>query len=229
MILTAHQPAYLPWLGYFAKMARADAFVLHDLSRFDRGGMVNRNLIRTAQGPEWLTIPLSHADLRAERPIRDITIADDSWRRRHWRAIQLAYRRAPHFAPHAEFLDDYYRGDYRTITEACLPLLHYFADQLGLPRPAARTSELGLGPFDRTSIIPLLCQKMGADTFIAGPHAADYLDWDRIRDTGHRVEIFRYRHPEYPQLHGGFHSHLSVLDLLMNCGPDSGRIVRGEA
>lgn len=228
MILTAHQPAYLPWLGYFGKMARADAFVLHDLSRYDRGGTVNRNQILTATGPMWLTVPVSHSDLRADATLRDIRIVDDGWARRHWKAIQMAYRRAPYFDLHADFLDGYYRGSYRTLTELCTPFIDYCADLLGLKRPAARTSELDLPEFDRTSIIPLLCRAMSADTFLAGPKAPGYLDQERIRDSGVRVEIFQYQHPTYPQVYPGFVSHLSVLDLLMNCGPDSGRMLRGE-
>ncbi|OIK02841.1 hypothetical protein BIV25_01140 [Streptomyces sp. MUSC 14] len=225
MILTAHQPAYLPWLGYFAKMAAADAFVLHDLSRFDRGGTVNRNKIRTANGPEWLTVPVSHADLRAERTLNVIEVVDDGWRRRHWKAIQMAYRRAPYFADHADFLADYYARSYATITELCVPFIEYCMKELGLERTLWRSSELDLGAFDRTSVIPALCEKFSADTFVAGVHARDYLEWDRI--TSVRLEIFEYDHPAYPQLHPGFQSHLSVLDLLMNCGPESRTLVKG--
>jgi hypothetical protein len=219
MILTAHQPAYLPWLGYFAKMAAADAFVVHDLSRFERGGMVNRNKIRTAAGAEWLTVPVRHADLRDELPLAAITVCDDGWRRQHWKAIQMAYRRAPYFADHAEFLADYYSRPYPTITELCLPFINYCRHQLGLTMPLYRSSQLELGEFDRTSIIPSLAGKFGADIFIAGVHAPDYLEWERLGDV--RVEIFEYQHPRYEQRYPGFLSHLSVLDLLMNCGPQS--------
>lgn len=227
MILTAHQPAYLPWLGYFAKIARADAFIVHDLSRFDRGGTVNRNRIRTAAGPMWLTVPVNHSDLRADAVLRDIRIVDDGWARRHWRTIQMAYRRAPYFAMHADFLSFYYSGTYKTVAELCEPFTDYCLDVLGLPRPVAKTSEMDLPDFDRTSIIPLLSEAMSADTFLAGPHAPDYLDPERIGDSV-RVEIFRYRHPTYQQLHRGFESHMSVLDLLMNCGPGSARILLEE-
>ncbi|WP_159029904.1 WbqC family protein [Streptomyces marincola] len=227
MILTAHQPAYLPWLGYFAKIARADAFVVHDLSRFDRRGTVNRNRIATANGPQWLTVPVSHTDLRADAVLRDIRIVDDGWATRHWRTIQMAYRRAPYFAAHADFLDSYYRGTYETIAELCAPFTDYCLDVLGLPRPVARTSAMDLPEFDRTTIIPLLSEALDAHTFIAGPQAPNYLEPERIGDRV-KVEIFDYRHPVYPQLRPGFVSHLSVLDLLMNCGPDSGRIIRGE-
>jgi hypothetical protein len=225
MILTAHQPAYLPWLGYFAKLAEADVFVLHDLSRFDRGGFVNRNKIRTATGTEWLTVPVRHADLRENRTLNEIEIIDDGWRRRHWKAIQMAYRRAPFFQEHAGFLSDYYSQPYSNLTELCLPFLEHCMRELRLSKPIYRSSQLGLGEFDRTSIIPILCQRFSADKFVTGVHVRDYLEWDRAGTVP--IEVFEYEHPEYPQLHQGFQSHLSILDLLMNCGPASLEIVRG--
>ncbi len=78
-------------------MAAADAFVLHDESRYERAGMLNRNKIFTAQGPLLLTVPVAHEDLRAERLLREIRVVDDGWPRRHWKAIQFAYKRAPFF------------------------------------------------------------------------------------------------------------------------------------
>lgn len=226
MILTAHQPAYLPWIGYFAKMAAADTFVLHDVSRYERGGMLNRNKIRTATGSQLLTVPVSHEDLRAERLLTEIRPVADGWQRRHWQAIQHAYRRAPYFGEHADFLADYYRQDYQNLSALCLPFIDYAARQLGLPGTVARTSELTLPPFDRNTIVPMLCRRFAAEEFLVGAQAPNYLDAAMMARAGIRVPIFRYRHPEYRQNYPGFISHLSVLDLLMNCGPDSGKVMR---
>jgi WbqC-like protein family len=226
VILTAHQPAYLPWLGYFAKMAAADGFVLHDESRYERRGMLNRNKILTAQGPLMLTVPLAHEDLRAERLLREIRVVDDGWRRRHWKAIQLAYRRAPYFELHADFLESYYGREYSTHAELCEPFVDYATAALGLPPKLGKTSELELPPFDRHSIIPILCERFGAETFVAGAKVGDYLSWDVVRARGIDVQAFHYDHPTYRQLFGSFVPRLSVLDLLVNCGPESGDVVR---
>ncbi|WP_328863210.1 WbqC family protein [Streptomyces sp. NBC_00306] len=224
MIISAHQPAYLPWLGYFAKIARADLFVLHDRSRIGRRNMLNRN---TIGGPRdlLLTIPLAHEDLRAERPIDEVHLVDDGWRRRHWKAVQMAYRRAPHFRTHAEFLESYYATEFTTLNEVCLPFIDYCLEQLKIDTPVHRISQLDLPAFDRQTIIPLLCERFGADAFIAGPQAVNYLKTDGLE--GIRIDYFHYAHPVYPQAGNSFHSHLSVLDLLMNCGPESADIVRG--
>ncbi|MFE9913404.1 WbqC family protein [Streptomyces clavifer] len=227
MILSAHQPAYLPWIGYFAKIAASDAFVLHDQSRIGRANMLHRNRIGTADGPLLLTIPLDHAGLRAELPLNEIRLLDDGWRRKHWKAIQMAYRRAPYFEQHAEFLAGYYGRTYETLDEVCLPFIEYSMRELKLDCPLYRISQLELPAYDRQSIIPVLCGAFGADRFVAGPHALDYLDQVPIRDAGITVDVFDYHHPVYPQIRRGFTSHLSVLDLLMNCGPASAGLVKG--
>ncbi|MFJ9739182.1 WbqC family protein [Streptomyces sp. NPDC101166] len=225
MIISAHQPAYLPWLGYFAKIARSDLFVLHDRSRIGRRNMLNRNKIGGPGGELLLTIPLAHEDLRAERPIDEVRLVDDGWRRKHWKAVQMAYRRAPYFRQHADFLQAYYATDFTTLNDVCLPFIDYCLDQLKIDCPVHRISRLGLPEFDRQTIIPLLCERFGADAFIAGPQAANYLEPAGLK--GLRIEYFHYAHPVYPQAGDRFSSHLSVLDLLMNCGPESADIVRG--
>jgi hypothetical protein len=227
MILSAHQPAYLPWLGYFAKMAVTDRFVVHDLSPIGRGNMLNRNRIGTAGGPLLLTVPLDHRDLRAELPLNRIRLVPDGWQRRHWKAIQLAYRRAPHFADHAGFLEDYYRGSYTTLDELCRPFLDYCVTALKLDCEVSWLSELDIGAVDRQTIIPALCRHHGADEFVVGPHAVDYLDTDPITSAGIRLSVFDYDHPHYPQARPEFVSHLSVVDLLVNAGPRSADLIRG--
>jgi hypothetical protein len=227
VILSAHQPAYLPWLGYFAKMAGADRFVVHDLSPIGRGNMLNRNRIGTANGPLLLTVPLDHRDLRAELPLNRIRIVADGWQRRHWKAIQLAYRRAPHFADHAGFLEDYYAGGYTTLDELCRPFIDYCVTALKLDCEVTWLSDLDIGAVDRQTIIPVLCQHFGADEFVVGPHAADYLDTDALTRAGIELSVFSYDHPRYPQYRTEFVSHLSVVDLLVNHGPRSADVIRG--
>lgn len=227
MILSAHQPAYLPWLGYFAKMAGTDRFVVHDLSLIGRGNMLNRNRIGTANGPLLLTVPLDHRDLRAGLPLNRIRLVDDGWQRRHWKAVRLAYRRASYFADHAGFLEDYYRGTYTTLDQLCRPFLEYCVTALKLDCAVTWMSELDLDGIDRQTVIPLLCKRFGAEEFIVGPHAVDYLDTDAIAAAGIRLSVFDYDHPRYPQPHTEFVSHLSVVDLLVNCGPRSADVIRG--
>ena len=48
--LVVLQPGYLPWLGFFDQMRRADVFVYYDDVQFDKHGWRNRNRIKTPTG-----------------------------------------------------------------------------------------------------------------------------------------------------------------------------------
>ena len=81
MKVAIHQPHYLPWLGYLAKWAEADVFVLLDTVQYEKNGWQNRNRIKTREGPSWLTVPV-HAPLGAA--ITAVTLdAAQPWPRRH--------------------------------------------------------------------------------------------------------------------------------------------------
>jgi hypothetical protein len=57
IIVAIHQPQYLPWLGYFDKIDKADKFVFLDTVQFKKNEWQNRNKIRTVHGCQWLTVP----------------------------------------------------------------------------------------------------------------------------------------------------------------------------
>ena len=85
MILTAHQPAYLPWLGLFHKIALADKFVFLDNLQFEKNSVENRNKIKTSDGAIWLTVPVNaHINLKSNQTKIDFT---HNWFEKHLKTI----------------------------------------------------------------------------------------------------------------------------------------------
>src|SRR6056300_1650653 len=62
MIVSIHQPNYLPWLGFFDKIKRSDVFVVFDDVQFPRGKkhFGHRNQIKTQNGAKWLSVPIKN-------------------------------------------------------------------------------------------------------------------------------------------------------------------------
>ena len=58
MIVGAHQPHFLPWLGYLDKLAKSDVFVVMDDLQYEAQNFQNRNRLKLAGGPAWMTVPL---------------------------------------------------------------------------------------------------------------------------------------------------------------------------
>lgn len=219
MILTAHQPSYLPWLGLFSKIAEADKFCIFDAVQYERKGWINRNYIKTANGPLLLSVPVASKD-HFNKKICDIEIMEGNWARKHSRSIELAYAKAPHFEQHfagvGAIFDMYAQGG--LLAEMNGDFLRYFLRALSIQVPLVNASDYKFEG-DKSALVLDMCKKLGADTYIFGGLGKDYADVASFEAAGVTPLFQEYKHPVYPQLHGSFEPNMSVLDLLMNMGP----------
>lgn len=223
--LAVLQPGYLPWLGFFDQILRSDVFVLYDDVQFDKHGWRNRNRVKGRRGPQWLTVPIHHRR-RGQQRILDIEINNGtSWARKHIATIRHLYARAPFLSTYLPELADLLRGDWKRLVDLDVAVIQLMTRWLDIRRPVLRASELGV-PGARNERLVALCRSVGATDYLSGDAARAYLDVSLFEANGIRVHWQRYSHPVYPQLHGDFISHLSALDLLLNCGPESTAILR---
>jgi hypothetical protein len=225
VIVAIHQPQYLPWLGYFDKMRQADVFCHLDNVQYKKNEWQNRNRIKTAGGWQWLTVPVTY---RYPQTIGAVGIDSRSnWRRVHLQSLVTNYRRAPHFERIFPLLEEALSRPWERIAELNRHLVAALQALLGLEQKRTVCAAAIDASTDPTGRLIDICRALGGDTYLAGAGAAGYMDFDRFRREGIRVIVQDFRHPVYPQLFGGFESHLSVVDLLFNCGPQSAEILRG--
>lgn len=228
MILTAHQPTYLPWLGLFEKIAQADSFCVFDAVQAERRGWTTRNSIKTDQGPLMLSVPVASKD-HFEKRICEVEIMVGNWTRKHMRSIELAYKKAPYFEQHfagvGAILDLYADGG--LLVDLNMDLLRYFLRALGIQVPLVRASDFSFDG-EKSALVLSMCKTLGATSYIFGGEGENYADVEAFARAGIECRFQRYEHPEYRQLHGPFVPRLSVLDLLMNEGPASLGILTGR-
>lgn len=225
MIISINQPAYLPWLGYFDRIARSDIHVVLDHVQFEKNSFINRNRIRVKDGTCWLSIPVATKGKFGNLSIRSLQFAPGvRWQDKHWAALRLNYARATCF--------DIYRAGYESIYSAEWPdfitfframLVQHMKD-LGLNTRIVYSSDLA-PTGAKSDLILNICRHFGANIYISGVHGKGYLDTERFRESGISVEFQDYQHPSYGQVWPGFESHLGILDLLFNCGADSREII----
>jgi hypothetical protein len=209
------QSNYIPWKGYFDLINGVDEFVLLDDVQYTPRNWRNRNRIKTAAGPRWLTIPVQSKGHRSHR-IQDIRIADVRWADSHWSALEQAYRRAPCFEETASILRPAYRvaATLERLSDLNHTLLSCVCALLGIQTPLtwSRRYPGGCGLNERLLAI---CQAAGATEYLSGPTARAYLDVDMFESAGVSVRWFDYDgYPQYRQLHGPFTHQVSILDLL---------------
>ena len=220
--LAAHQPQYLPWLGFFDKLDQADVFVLLDNVQFKMNEWQNRNRIKTADGWQWITVPVRH---KFPQTIAEVEVNEQApWRRKHQAAIDSNYAKAEHFDEVRPLVAEILEKPWSHLAPLSVELVRRLAAALGIETQTVLGSELPARD-DPTLRLVDLCERLGADTYLSGAGACDYLDMDVFEGAGIAVRFQEFEHPEYPQLYGDFEPHLSVVDLLMNCGRESFSII----
>lgn len=219
------QPGYLPWLGFFDQMLRADIFVCYDDVQFDKNGWRNRNRIKTDRGSQWLTVPILHKG-RAGQRICDVEIDNRTdWARKHVATITQAYAKVPHRDAYLPELGGLLSSRWTNLVELDMAVIEMMVGWFGIVTPVYRSSRLGIDG-DQSGRLVAICRYFGADRYLSGQAAKAYLDEALFERAGIAVAWQDYRYPTYPQLHGPFVPYLSALDLVLNAGPDSGGILR---
>lgn len=230
MIITGHQPNYLPYLGFFHKISLAETFVLVDTVQYvKRGpfGWINRNKIRTSQGGQWLTVPVLSRGKFGQKIIDTMIDNSKPWPHQHGRAISLSYQKAPYFKDHQDFFHEVYQKKWEKLADLSETIIRYLINALGIKVNITRTSLIGAEGKGDDLIIDI-CKKLGADTYVHGKHGKDYIDPQKFADNHIKCIYQEFQHPVYRQLYEPFIPRMSVIDLLFNCGPESLRILKGE-
>lgn len=226
-VLTAHQPAYLPWLGLFHKIALADVYVFMDHVQFSNTDkFINGNSIKSDHDkPLRLTVPMkTHGSCNFNISELEIDNSED-WRRRHFRSIRQYYARSAFGREYFSRLQEFYEKKYVYLKDLTFEMLKFFLEVLNIDTEVVKASELPV-PSKKNQYFIDLCRRFDCSVFIFGAQGIDYVDKGLWADSRLNYVIQDYQHPEYPQLWGPFLSHLSILDLLLNVGPsDAKRIL----
>lgn len=215
MILTAHQPAYLPWLGYFDKIIRSDIYVYLDSVQYEVRSFINRNRFKTSQGEMYLTVPVKSHGHRGST-ISELEIDNSMrWREKHLKAIFLNYKKALRFSECYPKLEALYKTEYRFLSGLCWDHLLFWLKELGVQRTVVRLSQLQIES-KKSDLILELCGHFGADRYISGKLGKNYLKEEDFHENGITIDYQNYQHPVYPQLWGDFIPCMSIVDFWMN-------------
>jgi hypothetical protein len=218
MIVSGHQPNYLPWLGFFDKMFRSDLFIIEDNVQLEQQGFTNRNKIMTADGVRWLSVPIQHAN----KPllINEVKIANQGephWRRRHWLTLMHSYCKAPHWREYCDFFEDTYTREWTMLIDLNMHLIRGIMRFLDIDKPLIMASSLD-AKGKKGELIISQCKAVGAQVQLAGKGGKDYINKARFKEEGIKLVFQDFKHPRYPQTCQGFVPNLSVVDYLFCTG-----------
>ena len=223
------QPGYLPWLGFFEQIIRCDTFVYLDDVQYTKNDWRNRNRIKTKDGIQWLSVPVSY---KFGQNIKEVHINNSSaWQKKHFQSLKTCYGKSRFFNIYSEELSNIFNKTWSYLIDLDISTIHWLIEKLGLNLKLFLSSELSINTKDKQLRLIEICNALGCNFFYEGRSGQDYIEVELFKNHGITVAFQEYHHPYYNQLwlkEQGFISHLSIVDLLFNHGNDSQAIITGE-
>lgn len=213
------QSNYIPWRGYFDLINKVDVFVIYDEVQYTKNDWRNRNIIKTPNGPMWLTIPVRQFNL--EQKINETRVSLKNWNIKHWNSIKANYTKAPYFKLYEEQFKELYLGmDTDLLSEINLKFIRTINDILGIQTEIIDSLALNLNGNKNERLVEAVT-KLNGTHYLSGPAAKDYLDTNLFEKNNIQVEWMDYSgYTEYPQLYPPYTNGVSILDALFSNGPD---------
>lgn len=219
MIVSIHQPDYIPWLGLYYKIAHSDVFVYLDDAQYSNEADHNVNKIKTPQGEFRLKVPVEQhlGDL-----ILNVRTKDElKWKEKHLKTIKMNYSKA-------SFFNDIYPGLKRvimdhqgSIAELNIAINEYLCAGFGIKTKIMRSSEMDITTVREERVIDITLQA-GGDEYLSGNGARAYQMEEHFTERGLKLTYLDYKPIEYKQLWPkvGFLPYMSAIDFVFNCGFD---------
>ena len=210
------QPMYFPWVGMLEQMRLADVFVHLDDAQFSKGGFFNRVQLKTAEGTPWFTVPL--AENKHGQLLNEMRMAEHDWRRKQLATLKQTYAAAPHVEEMLGLVESVFKNEHESLAALSAASVEMLAEFFEItPKEIQWSSAMGVEGTGSARVLAV-CEALGAERYVTGHGAREYLNHESFEAAGIRVEYLDYQKREYPQLHGAFTPFVSALDLAANCG-----------
>lgn len=222
------QSCYIPWKGYFDIINSVDEFIFYDEVQFTKNDWRNRNIVKSANGPQWLTIPVLGS---ISKSIKDIQVANKHWCKKHWKTLHNLYSKSKYFNEYQSYFEELY-GQCESIDHLSPINFKFIAKICEILKISTKLSYSHDYPnkthcTSKTSRLIELCKSAGATTYLSGPLAKNYVEESAFTDAGIDLKYVEYSgYPVYKQLHGEFIHHVSIMDLIFNEGPNSNSFMK---
>lgn len=222
LIISIHQPNYIPWLGYFEKILSSDVFVFLDDVQYEKNYVINRNKIRTSEGSAWMTIPVKakHNSL-----VNNVKIDNSqSWALKHKKSIMINYSKSDFVKNYVDFFDALYEKKFDFLIDINIEIIRYVMKELDIKTKTIFSSELDIQGKGSDRILNI-CKSLDADLYISGQFGKNYLNMEDFKNNNIAIVFQNFIHPIYKQCYSPFMPNMSIIDLLFNEGANSKNIL----
>jgi hypothetical protein len=215
--MAAHQPAWIPYLGFFDKVIKSDVFVILDDVQYSKNGFINRNKIRTSDGEQWITIPVKKDSYK--KTINKTVVADTKYKKKIEKTLFQNYSKSNFWGSYSNTIINLLDFNSNKLFEINMKWLKWLLNELEIPTKIILQSELIKSDLQKTDMLIDLCNQTGCHHYLSGIGARKYLNKKGMNGNGIKVTWQFFNHPTYNQVYKPFIENLSVIDALFNLGP----------
>jgi len=214
MIVSIHQPQYMPYIGYIYKILKSDVFVFLDDAQYKKNEWQNRNRIKGPNGLVWLTVPVS---FNFGDRINEVKIVEDGWQKKHLNSIKSAYSKSNYFKDFFPYIENLLSKKYENLSVLNIKCVEMILDYLGIKKEIVISSTLKINKTKTERLVEIV-KRLNGDTYLSGDGGHSYLDEEVFEKNQIKLIYLNYKPVRYNQLWGDFIENLSVIDLIFNEG-----------
>lgn len=212
------QPNYIPWIGYFELINLSDAFIFLDDVQYTKRDWRNRNFINLNNKKHLISIPVITKS-KFYQKICQVQFESDKFKKDHLEIFRHAYKKTVFFQEIYEFMCNIYtsyNGNF--LSEFNINIIKAISKYFGINKKFINSSELQISSSSNQKLIDI-CLNVGADVYISGLSAMDYLDINMFKKKNISLKIANYK--EQIKYSNNFIEKLSIIDLIFNHGKKS--------
>jgi hypothetical protein len=221
------QSNYIPWKGYFDAINMVDEFVIYDEVQYTKRDWRNRNMIKTPQGLQWLTVPVQVKGKFFQK-IKETKISEAGWEKKHWNSIKQNYSKALFFKEFAPIFEEFYLNNkLKYLSEINLQLIEIVCKILQISTKITFSDSYPILREGQNERLVDICEQLGANEYYTGPAAKNYIKEELFTSKNIQINYLDYSgYPEYRQLYGAFTHQVSILDLIFNEGSNATKFMK---
>jgi|TARA_Y100000780_G_C13595383_1_gene382396 hypothetical protein len=221
MIVSCHQPNYLPWPGFFHKILKSDVHVILDTNQLPRGkDFVVRNKIKIDDDFKWLRVGVLEKNKML--PIKEVKINNSiNWKEKHWNSISNNYSKAPFFSEYKKQFQQIFKKQWDYLLDFNMEIIYAIMKILQIKVKIVMESELGIKSSSTQEILDIL-DTLNSKQYLTGNGSGSKRiiegKENMFSERGIQIIYENYVPPQYPQIRGKFIPELSICDMLFNVG-----------
>lgn len=226
-VMVAHQPEFMPWLGFISKARMGDCYLIWDTDQFKKETFQNRNRIRIkgGNGASTILVPVKAAKTKLLAMHKVEIFNDNRWQNKLLRTIEQSYGKTPYFEYLYPDLKRIFLSEYKYLVDLNMAIIRWAFLHFGIGVPVFTVSGLSESGIDvvgeNNDAIISMCRAVDAAVFVFGKSGRNYIDYEKFKQAGILPVFQDFQHPVYTQIQGGFLPNMSFIDILFNHGKDA--------